>query len=665
MMGNGDVTDADLAEIGGVIPDGIWASGLNGEYTYSGEAITMNNLRVYNHMTLLNEGTDYSVSYENNVNAFSISKEMKKSQIRKAPAIILKGTGQYKDTGKQYFTIEASDISEKADLTVKESCMVFRTAGKLSPIPTVYIGSVLLKKGKDYSVSYINEDGTELFNLNNAPEGNYKVKIQGAGNYKGTKESVCEIALIDSSDKEKVLMSSVKVSKIEAQKYTGNALEPVISVKSGKNGQVLNAYDANTPSSYDYSVKYINNIEIGKATIVIKGNESAGYYGEKQVSFDIVGTDIKKVDVNNFDKEIEYTGRSVTQDLVLVDSNRNYTLIRDDDYCITYQNNLSVGTATVLITGKGSYSGSISKKFQISKYKINRDAENAFNVDDIPDMEYQKGGCYPKPTVYFDEKKLTENVDYSVKYKNTKNTGNKNSSNAPTVIITGKGNFSGTFPSAQTTFSINKRDICDLTLFAADVQFSEKNGNAISPLAIIDRNGKSLKAGDDYNKKSVVNYYYAQDVIVKIKKGKEYSSIKRYKNECVENNDIVPAGTMILASMAVRNGNKSNYSAGTNDTLSTTYKVTKASLKNAKISIPAQLFTGAAITPAKEQITVKCGNVKLSNTDYRIISFRNNVNQGKATVIIEGRGNYGSQCAGTFTISKYTFSSIISALKFW
>lgn len=40
-------------------------------------------------------------------------------------------------------------------------------------------------------------------------------------------------------------------------------------------------------------------------------------------------------------------------------------LIKDTDYDVKYQNNINAGIATVVITGKNRYKGTIEKKFQI------------------------------------------------------------------------------------------------------------------------------------------------------------------------------------------------------------------------------------------------------------------------------------------------------------
>ena len=58
-----------------------------------------------------------------------------------------------------------------------------------------------------------------------------------------------------------------------------------------------------------------------------------------------------------------YTGKAITQNPVLKEG--SYTLKKGTDYTVSYKNNVQVGTATITLTGKGYYTGSVSKTFKI------------------------------------------------------------------------------------------------------------------------------------------------------------------------------------------------------------------------------------------------------------------------------------------------------------
>jgi hypothetical protein len=64
----------------------------------------------------------------------------------------------------------------------------------------------------------------------------------------------------------------------------------------------------------------------------------------------------------------EYTGKAVTQSPVIKDGTK--TLKKGTDYTVSYKNNQEIGTATVILKGKGNYSGSVSKSFTIIPPKV-------------------------------------------------------------------------------------------------------------------------------------------------------------------------------------------------------------------------------------------------------------------------------------------------------
>ena len=59
-----------------------------------------------------------------------------------------------------------------------------------------------------------------------------------------------------------------------------------------------------------------------------------------------------------------YNGKAQTQKLTVKYGSK--TLVNGTDYKVTYKNNKTVGTATVTITGKGDYNGSVKKTFKIN-----------------------------------------------------------------------------------------------------------------------------------------------------------------------------------------------------------------------------------------------------------------------------------------------------------
>ena len=127
--------------------------------------------------------------------------------------------------------------------------------------------------------------------------------------------------------------------------------------------------------------------------------------------------------------------------------------------------------------------------------------------------------------------------------------------------------------------------------------------------------------------------------------GTVYSSSFDVQN-CVANSKIYAAIADVYSStIAVRSHDIEASSTPTPDP-----PVSKQNIANATVSsIPAQTYTGRAITP---QPVVTLGTKKLvAGTDYTI-TYANNVNVGTATITIKGMGNYAGTKTARFTIVK-------------
>lgn len=134
-----------------------------------------------------------------------------------------------------------------------------------------------------------------------------------------------------------------------------------------------------------------------------------------------------------------YTGSPCVQGVSVKDSEAKLTV---DDISVTYENNINVGTATIIYTGKNNYTGEIRKNFKITEASITDDM-----IANIPSVTYNTRAHTPDVTVTFNGSTLEAGKDYGVAYTNNINAG------TATVTVTGKGNFTGT---ASKTFTINK-----------------------------------------------------------------------------------------------------------------------------------------------------------------------------------------------------------------
>lgn len=127
-----------------------------------------------------------------------------------------------------------------------------------------------------------------------------------------------------------------------------------------------------------------------------------------------------------------YTGKQLRPDLeVSVSSEKLKNVI---DYSVSYSNNVNVGTAKAVISGRGDYSMLISKaEFAVVARNI-----ADVSVRHITTQEYSGTKCCPKLTIVYNGRGLVENKDYTVTYTNDL------SQMKGVAKIKGIGNFYGT-----------------------------------------------------------------------------------------------------------------------------------------------------------------------------------------------------------------------------
>ena len=222
--------------------------------------------------------------------------------------------------------------------------------------------------------------------------------------------------------------------------YTNSSITPEVSVTW--NGTQLT-------KDTDYTVKYTDNTNAGKATVTVTG--TGNYIGTKTGNFTIAPAQLNDATVK-VNGTYTYTGQAQTPaagDVVVTLGGKT---VPSDQYTISASNNINAGQATVTVTAKadGNYTGSASGKFTIALASLN-DAK--VEVSGGP-FTYDGTSKDPIVTVTLDSKTLSASTDYTLSYSNS-NGGDGNLTNAGTVTVTatGKGNYTAT---ATGTFTINK-----------------------------------------------------------------------------------------------------------------------------------------------------------------------------------------------------------------
>ena len=177
---------------------------------------------------------------------------------------------------------------------------------------------------------------------------------------KGSKHKECTVCKKILETAEIPALSRISISKASVTlstsiyAYDGKAKKPGVTVKL--NGKTLK-------NGTDYTVSYSNNTKVGTAKVTIKGK--GNYTGSVSKTYSIKNN-FKKATVSGISTKA-FTGKNITQSITVKYNGK--TLKNGTDYTVSYSSNKNIGTATVKIAGKCSYTGTITKTFKINPAK--------------------------------------------------------------------------------------------------------------------------------------------------------------------------------------------------------------------------------------------------------------------------------------------------------
>ena len=541
-----------------------------------------------------------------------------------------------------------------ADITGAEVVLVQRSYEYTGAAFTPAVVSLTTTGGKritnlsEFSVSY----------SGNTNVGTATVTVTGTGsNYKGTTTGTFAIT-------RKSLNDSL-VMNVGTVTYTGSALSPDITVTF--NGKTLT-------KGKDYAAAFTNNINAGTAKAKITG--LGNYDGTVEKTFTI-----QPFDINNggfimvTGSPYTYTGGELKPGFTVMISGRSLAAA---NYDVTYSNNINVGTATITVTGKGNYKGTITEKFTIQAKPLKDTSVTYANL-----MAYTGKQVCPEVKVMDGAVELKKNVDYDVSYQN-----NTEVTTSARIRITGKENYTGTI---DRYFSIQKQEI---NLKEAEITAENQtyNGREQKPAVtvkvsgrVIDPSEYSVLYSENINagtaritvnglSDSFKNTGYGTFTILPKQIEKctvSYTKSVSYTGKAVTpsvivkdtaRNAVLSAGASADYTVSYRsntepttkaviqitgNGNYTGTLTQYFAIVKQTTPVTKTDLSAAVITVADQTYTGKALTPAVT-VTLK-GKVLKLNTDYTA-AYSNNTNVGTAKVVITGKGNYTGSASKTFAI---------------
>lgn len=425
--------------------------------------------------------------------------------------------------------------------------------------------------------------------------------------------------------------------------------------------------------------------------------------------------DISSLAINLDPTVFDYDKDGVTVDnyLQIYDENIGRNLVLNDEYTLTYSNNDRVGTAQVMIVGKGEYSGATTLPFTIVEKSIKDATVEIEKAGDPPKAVYEYTGApiVPVITVKVGDDELVLNTDYYLTY----DPGNTDICEVVTVTAHGIGNYKDTALMTD-TFQIIGRNIGDTD----DIEYTKSfvfTGEPITPDVIVRIDGRTLTRQTDtetgdYRVEYSNNIHAGDSAIIKIiPTNPEYSGEKYVTFKITTATNAVtaepaidgwtwkeePEPSALTAELQTKFGTTHVYSvysdeactenclvdkvsaavlpdemkdldAGTyylyaevekSDEYPDDYTVVSAKVPftvapadfAGEVTIDLQYATIAYDGTAKEPtVKVTYKGEELDANNYSV-AYTNNVEPGEATVTITGKGNCKGTASAQFTIN--------------
>ena len=355
----------------------------------------------------LKNGTDYSVDVFKKDDAQRTASLGNSVSEPGEYVVRLTGTGNFKDT-REVNLVVSGELKPVSKISVGKIAAAQYTGKEITPEPAIKDGTTLLEKDKNYSLSYESNIavGTGAVIITGIPEGGYS----------GTKRVTFKITGTPIS---KAVVEGIPKTVV----YSGGeiSLEDNISlyIKAGKNTPRIDLQKT------DYKVTIENNVNAGKATVIIQGQN--GYTGTVKKTFKITpfnvlpASDTKdRFKVTCPDSEYCKGGAKPEITVQFKNADGSFAQLKEGvDFKVTYKNNTVIGGSknpTATVTGKGNFTGRETVEFAIVQKDLSRVKVNA------ADKAYkEKANIYATSVALVDTdgKKLKVGTDYEKKLEYT------------------------------------------------------------------------------------------------------------------------------------------------------------------------------------------------------------------------------------------------------
>ena len=343
--------------------------------------------------TTLVEGTNYTLTYANNVNVGTAT-------------VTATGIGNYTGTQTKEFSITQADMTITAP-TAKEGLVYTTQPQALANAGTVEGGELFYSLDNQTWAKTV-PTGTD------AKEYTVYYKIEADANHKAVDPAQFKVTI------DQATLTSMSLAETN---FIYNQQEREAQVVYVNAGTIV------VPStSYDVTGNKATNVGNYTAKITGKGN----FKGEVTAQWSIVAANASLFELTLGTTEYIYDGTAKTPTVTVKDGSA--VLTEGTDYTLAYTANIAAGTATVTATGKGNYTGTQTAQFTIKPATLTsvtlEEAEFSYNFDN-PVAQ----------TVGIAEVKAGDLIVPAAQYEVEGNT--QTDPGTYTVTVTGKTNFTG------------------------------------------------------------------------------------------------------------------------------------------------------------------------------------------------------------------------------
>ena len=274
--------------------------------------------------------------------------------------------------------IQRNSITDQIIVDVAETETIDVAPGETVPdLCELFISTGFCASGYYYSVRFPLKNKINIENNKVVAMKNGKLQAVGIGKTKISSISRITgkeiIAYITVSAKDLGSCGSYEINGGASYTYTGKAVTPKVTIKENRELPSGGYKSVILKEGTDYKLSYKNNTSVGTASVIATG--IGKYSGTLTGYFEILKAKLDSCEING-GTTLKYTGKAIKPKVTVKQFVRQSSgkveqvvLKEGRDYRLSYLNNISPGTATIVATGTGKYTGTLTAYFKIVKEK--------------------------------------------------------------------------------------------------------------------------------------------------------------------------------------------------------------------------------------------------------------------------------------------------------